>query len=70
MLSKIKNTTIYCVVLEITKRYFRHGISRTGAELAYFFLFSLFPLVMFVTSLIGKLNIDISEAFSSVIILL
>lgn len=66
MLSKIKNTTIYCVVLELTKRYFRHGISRTGAELAYFFLFSLFPLVMFVTSLIGKLNIDISEAFSSV----
>ncbi len=64
MLDKIKNSSIVRISTELIRRYFGHGISRTGAELAYFFLFSFFPLIIFITSLIGKLNIDLSEAMT------
>jgi len=61
MIERIKNNPIVNVLTTLVRRYFLHGISRTGAELAYFFLFSFFSLIIFLTSLVGKLNIDITE---------
>lgn len=66
MLKKLKNNKLFYVVSELVKRYFSHGISRAGAELAYFFLFSILAFMIFITSLVGILDLDIAEIASSV----
>lgn len=38
-------------------RYTRHSIAQTGGQLAYFFVLSIFPYIMFVNALIGVLHI-------------
>jgi len=43
------------------KRVFAHGIMSRGAELAYYFLFSFLPLIIFVAALISAMKIDISS---------
>lgn len=43
------------------KRVFAHGIMGRGAELAYYFLFSFLPLIIFVAALISVMQIDISS---------
>lgn len=40
--------------------YFSHDISQQSAALAYYLLFALFPLLIFVSGLIGQLHIDLS----------
>ena len=42
-------------------RVFEHGIMGIGAELAYYFLFSFLPLIIFVAALISAMKIDISS---------
>ena len=42
----------------LIKRYTVHDISQHGAALAYYLLFTLFPLLIFVSSLIGQLHLD------------
>ena len=39
-------------------RYIDHDVSQQGAALAYYLLFTLFPLLIFVSSLIGQLRLD------------
>ena len=39
-------------------RYTAHDISQQGAALAYYLLFTLFPLLIFLSSLIGQLHLD------------
>lgn len=54
----------------LISRYFDHGCGRTGAALAYYLLFSLFPLIFFISQLIGVLQIppiDLSSALGRVI---
>ena len=38
-------------------RYFADGIPQAAAELSYFLLFSVFPLLMFVNSILAQLDI-------------
>ncbi len=57
--SKVKNFFKFCKLF-IT-RSFGHGIMGRGAELAYYFLFSFLPLIIFVAALISAMNIDISS---------
>jgi len=45
----------------MVSRYFSDGISRAAAELSYFLLFSLFPLLMFINSVLARLNIPLDE---------
>ena len=42
-------------------RIFEHGIMSRGAELAYYFLFSFLPLIIFVAALISAMKLDISS---------
>ena len=42
------------------ERYFLHGVAREAASLAYYLLFMLFPLMIFLSSLLGLLDLDIS----------
>lgn len=42
-------------------RYFADGIPQAAAELSYFLLFSIFPLLMFVNSIFAQLDLSIDE---------
>ncbi|MBD5160766.1 MAG: YihY/virulence factor BrkB family protein [Oscillibacter sp.] len=42
------------------ERYFLHGVAQEAAALAYYLLFTLFPLMIFLSSLLGLLELDIS----------
>lgn len=43
------------------RRYFHHDVGRHSAALAYYLLFTLFPFLIFLSSLLGLLNLDVSE---------
>lgn len=43
------------------RRYFHHDVGRQSAALAYYLLFTLFPFLIFLSSLLGLLQLDISE---------
>ena len=45
-------------------RYFTDGIPQAAAELSYFLLFSIFPLLMFINSILAQLDISIESASS------
>ncbi|HWP80265.1 MAG TPA: YihY/virulence factor BrkB family protein [Candidatus Acidoferrum sp.] len=49
----------------LVRRYLGDRVGEKGAQLAYYFLFSLFPLVIFLTSLIGMSSFELSEFFSA-----
>lgn len=43
------------------ERYMRHSVGQEAAALAYFLLFTIFPLLIFLSSLLGLLELDISN---------
>lgn len=44
---------------ELVRRYFRDQVGRDAAELAYYLLFSLFPMVIFVNMAVSTLHLSI-----------
>lgn len=48
------------IAIRLVQRYAAHDVSQQGAALAYYLLFALFPLLIFVSSLIGQLHLDLS----------
>lgn len=57
MLKKLSHSRSFYIIREMVRRYFADGVSKSAAELAYFMLFSFFPLVMFLSSVIAMLPI-------------
>ncbi len=51
--------TLLLAAREMIRRYFSHGVGRDSAALTYYFIFALFPLLVFVSSLLGFLDFDI-----------
>ena len=49
------------VVRQLIRRYFRDQVGRSAAELAYYLLFSLFPLLIFVNSAISMLHLSVDS---------
>ncbi|MDE7242749.1 MAG: YihY/virulence factor BrkB family protein [Oscillospiraceae bacterium] len=47
-------------VSHLVRRYFAHNIGHQGAALAYYLLFTIFPFMIFISSLLGILDLDIS----------
>ena len=43
------------------KNYFKYGVSRSSASLAYYLMFSFFPLLIFLNSILGIINISPSQ---------
>jgi len=43
----------------ILKNVFRHNLSKNAASLAYFLLFSIFPLLIFLSNLLGLLDLNV-----------
>lgn len=46
------------VLRELVRRYFGDHIGRSSAEFAYYFLFSLFPLIIFLNAAISMLHLS------------
>lgn len=60
LISYLTRQRYFRITIGMVQRYFAHDISQQGAALAYYLLFALFPLLIFISSLIGQLHIDIS----------
>ncbi len=60
-MAKFRKSRLFRVAHEMVRRFFDDGVSQSAAELAYYLLFSLFPLLIFLNSLIGMLQIDVHE---------
>lgn len=50
---------LFYLVKRMIYRYFTDGIPQAAAELSYFLLFSMFPLLMFVNSILAQLDITL-----------
>lgn len=61
---KVKKNPFFGALLDLGVRCFRHNIFGMAAELAYYFLFSFMPLIIFASSLISILNFDTSQLSS------
>ena len=48
----------FYLVKRMVYRYFSDGIPQAAAELSYFLLFSLFPLLIFLNALLARLNLS------------
>lgn len=46
------------IPVRLVERYFKDGVAHAAAELAFFLLFSLFPLIMVLNSLLGLANLS------------
>lgn len=57
---KINNSLPGRFLTKTVERYLLHGVAREAAALAYYLLFMLFPLMIFLSNLIGLLDLDIS----------
>ena len=49
------------LIKRMVYRFFLDGIPQAAAELSYFLLFSLFPLLMFLNSLLARLDISLES---------
>lgn len=43
---------------QLVRRYFRHGVGTLAAALAFYLLFTIFPFLIFCSSLLGLLEVD------------
>ena len=55
---------VFHLVYRLVDRFFTDRVSESAAHLAYFFLFSLFPMLIFLNALIGLFHFDIGEIIS------
>ena len=46
---------------DMTRRYYVHDVARDSAALTYYLLFAIFPLLIFVSTLLGVLELDIAS---------
>ena len=51
-------------VKTLVKSHFKYGVSRSSANLAYFLLFSFFPLLIFLNSVLGLMNIELEVVYN------
>lgn len=54
----------------VARRYFLHDVGRQAAALAYYLLFTLFPLLIFLSSLLGLLRLNVDAIIGSLSALL
>ena len=52
---------LFYLIKRMVYRFFSDGIPQAAAELSYFLLFSMFPLLMFLNSVLARLDISIDS---------
>lgn len=45
----------------LLERFYGHDVARDSAALTYYLLFAIFPLLVFISTLVGLMNLDIAE---------
>lgn len=60
LIAAVRNKRGIQLIIRLIRRYNVHDIAQQGAALAYYLLFSLFPILILVSSLIGQLELDLS----------
>ncbi|SHJ97292.1 YihY/virulence factor BrkB family protein [Paramaledivibacter caminithermalis] len=63
-MSKTQNRILLFMLEEIIGRFKYHNISAYGAQLAYFFLLSLFPFIIFLIAILSHFSISLHGAFN------
>lgn len=58
-LSPPKNRFLRGIYLMV-RRYLRHNVAIQAAALAFYLLFTIFPLLIFISALLGLLNLDVA----------
>ena len=58
-LSPPKNRFLRGIYL-MGRRYLHHSVAIQGAALAFYLLFTIFPLLIFVSALLGLLDLDVA----------
>ena len=56
---KKRSAGVLWVLRQLGVRYFEHSVARSAAALAYYLLFSLFPLLIFLNSAIAMLDLSL-----------
>lgn len=51
----------FYLVKRMVYRFFSDGIPQAAAELSYFLLFSIFPLLIFLNAILARLNLSVEE---------
>ena len=46
---------------DMVRRYYAHDVARDSAALTYYLLFALFPLLVFISTLLGILKLDVDS---------
>ncbi len=62
---KLNSTRAGRFLTSCLRRYFIHDVGRQAAALAYYLLFAIFPFLIFISSLLGLLQLDISSIVHS-----
>lgn len=50
--------------------FFEHNVGKSGAAIAYYLVFALFPLLIFVSNLLGLVNLDVDSITKSLLLIL
>ena len=58
------------IINEIIYKFFQHDIGKNGAAIAYYFVFALFPILIFISNLLGVLNLNIEYIINSLTFIL
>ncbi len=66
----LKKSRFVRVAEALIARFFQDHVTRAAAELAYYLLFSLFPMLVFLNALIGMFQIDVNELMQELGLLL
>lgn len=53
------------ILAQLIYRYFKDNVGIRGAALAYYLLFSVFPLVILLSTIISKMNMDLDSIFTT-----
>ena len=52
-------------IRDLIDRYYAHDVARDGAALTYYLLFAIVPLLVFVSTLVGLMDLDIEETLTA-----
>ena len=61
LLERVMHNRFFRGTALFVRRYFDHRVARDSAALTYYLLFAIFPLLIFVSTLLGVLRLDIES---------
>ena len=59
MLERVMHNRFFRGTALFVRRYFDHRVARDSAALTYYLLFAMFPLLIFLSNLVGFFAVDI-----------